>query len=158
MDQMCCGVFLAFLAVVASDASPDSSAPVAAGFVEARPDQISWQPLRGVPGGTFAVLLGNPRESQPLVVRVKLPPNITVMPHTHPDARTYTVLSGEWRLGFGEKFDPAKLHSYPAGSMYRLPAKVPHFQATGATETIVQIESIGPTSTDFVNPADRPKQ
>jgi hypothetical protein len=33
---------------------------------------------------------------------------------------------------------------------------VAHFQASGSVETIVQIESIGPTSTDFVNPADAP--
>jgi hypothetical protein len=130
----------------------------AADLVEVRPDQIQWKPHPSVPGGEFAILLGNPREPQPLIVRVKLPPNTRFMPHTHPEARTYTVLAGEWKLGLGEQFDPAKLRSYPAGSMYRLSARVPHFQATGPTETIVQIESIGPTSTDFLNPADKPKQ
>ena len=42
------------------------------------------------------------------------------------------------------------LRSYKAGSLYRLPARVPHFQATGAAGAVVQIESIGPTSTDFI--------
>jgi len=35
-----------------------------------------------------------------------------------------------------------------------LPARVPHFQAAGPAGAVVQIESIGPTSTDFIEPAD----
>jgi quercetin dioxygenase-like cupin family protein len=120
------------------------------GFTEVPSTDIKWQPNPNVPGGQMAILLGAPNQVGPLVVRVKMPPNAVVLPHTHPDARTYTVLVGEWKLGFGEKFDPAVLRSYPAGSMYRLPARVPHFQASGSQETIVQIESIGPTSTDFL--------
>ena len=42
------------------------------------------------------------------------------------------------------------LLSYPAGSMYRLPANVAHFQAAGPSGAVVQIESIGPTRTDFI--------
>ena len=40
------------------------------------------------------------------------------------------MLAGEWKLGFGEKFEAEKLRTFPAGSVYRLPAGVPHFQAT----------------------------
>lgn len=31
-----------------------------------------------------------------------------------------------------------------------MPARVPHFQAAGPEGAVVQIESIGPTSTDFI--------
>jgi quercetin dioxygenase-like cupin family protein len=148
-----CAVALAAALLAAEVAMPDAATTGAKDLVEVRPDQIRWQPHPAVPAGQFAVLVGSLREAQPLVVRIKLPPNITFQPHTHPEARTYTVLSGEWKLGLGEKFDAAQLRSYPAGSVYRLGAKVPHYQATGATETIVQIESIGPTSTDFLKPA-----
>jgi quercetin dioxygenase-like cupin family protein len=120
------------------------------GFSRVLVNEITWLPNPAVRGGELAILLGDPNRSGPLVVRVKFAPNIAVPPHTHPDARTYTVLSGEWRLGFGEKFDPAALRTFPAGSLYRLPAGVPHFQASGSSETIVQIESIGPTRTDFL--------
>jgi hypothetical protein len=75
------------------------------------------------------------------------------MPHTHREPRTYTVLDGEWRLGLGTKFDDMRLRSYPAGAVYRLRANVPHFRAAGALETIVQIESVGPSSTDFIDPS-----
>ena len=123
------------------------------GFVQVLPSTIRWRPSPAVPGSYVAVLLGNPQEG-PFVIRLKLPPGARVMPHTHSQARTYTVLAGEWKLGFGERYDAAALHSFPPGSLYRLPAKVPHFQAAGPVETIVQIDSVGPSSTDFMNPLD----
>ena len=121
-----------------------------AGFVDVPADRVPWQSRPAIPGAEVAILLGSPREAGPLVVRVRMPPNAQVPPHTHPDARTYTVLAGEWKIGFGEKYDAAALLSYSAGSMYRLPANVPHFQAAGASGVVVQIESIGPTRTDFI--------
>jgi uncharacterized RmlC-like cupin family protein len=109
-------------------------------------------------GAEFAILLGKPEVAGSLIVRVKLPSNAQVMPHTHPEARTYTVLAGEYKLGFGEKYDATALLSYSAGSLYRLPARVPHFQATGASAAVVQIKSIGPTSDDFDNALDDPRE
>lgn len=137
------------LAIIAADA-PQPTLDQPAGFVGVSADRVPWRALPSVPGGQYAILVGKPAESGPLVVRVKMPPNAQVMPHTHPDARTYTVLAGEWKIGFGEKYAAAALLSYPAGSMYRLPANVPHFQAAGPSGAVVQIESIGPTRTDFV--------
>jgi quercetin dioxygenase-like cupin family protein len=128
------------------------------GFVGVLPSEIKWRPESAVPGAQTAVLIGDPDKPVLTVLRVKLPPNVKVMPHTHPVARTYTVLAGEWKLGFGEKFEPEKLRSFPTGSVYHFPATVPHFQATGSQETIVQIEFVGPTRTDFLNPADAPRR
>jgi uncharacterized RmlC-like cupin family protein len=107
-------------------------------------------PSEIVRGGKLAILLGKPNKLGPLVDRVKLPAHCKIMPHTHPDARTYTVLSGDGKLGFGDRYDSKALRTFPAGSLYRLPARLAHFQATGSRETIVQIESIGPTSADFL--------
>jgi quercetin dioxygenase-like cupin family protein len=148
-------ILLAHARVVADPARPTQALP--AGFVEVHADRVPWQSHPAIRGAEFAILLGKPAEAGPLIVRVKLPPNVQVMPHTHPEVRTYTVLSGEWKLGFGGKYDAAVLLSYSAGSMYRLPAKVPHFQAAGASGAIVQIESMGPTSTDFINADDDPR-
>lgn len=121
-----------------------------AGFVEVPADEVKWLAHPSIRGAEYSVLLGKPSAAGPLIVRVKLPANAQVLPHTHPEPRTYTVLAGEWKLGFGTQYDAARLKSYSAGSMYRLPAKVPHFQSTGPQGAIVQIESVGPTSTDFV--------
>lgn len=148
-------VFLPLSLAVSSSVEQAQNPPPR--FVRVLPQDIRWLPNPAVPGGQVAVLVGAPNKPGPLVVRVKLPPNIKIMPHTHPDARTYTVLSGEWKIGFGEHFDTSALLSFPGGSLYWLPARVPHFQATGSAETIVQIESIGPTSTDFVK-ADAARQ
>jgi hypothetical protein len=68
------------------------------------------------------------------------------------------VLAGEWQLGFGEQFDAAALRSYPAGSVYLLPAGVAHFQATATADTVVQIEGIGPTDTIYVDPRHDPRK
>lgn len=140
-------LLLAIPAAIAADRPPSSPPP---GFAEAPAELIRWQPLPSIAGGQVVVLIGKPAEAGALVVRVKLPPNIEVAAHTHPDARTYTVLEGEWKLGFGEKYDASALRSYRAGSVYRLPANVAHFQATGAKGATVQIESTGPTKTDFI--------
>lgn len=135
-----------------STVSSTSTLDKPAGFVAAWPDTIKWMPNSKVPGVQAATLLGNYLESGPLIVRVKLAANIQVKAHTHPDARTYTVLNGQWKLGFGEKFDARRLLTFPAGSVYRLPARVPHFQMAGSDGTTIQIESIGPTSIEFLEP------
>jgi quercetin dioxygenase-like cupin family protein len=140
-----------FVAVALSADAPHDAPP---GFTQVLPSAIKWIPSPVVPGTYRAVLLGNPDEAGPFVMRVKAPPGTRIMPHTHRDERVYTVLAGEWKLGFGEKFDDRKLMTFPAGSVYRLPAKVPHFQATGQSETIVQINSVGPSTTEFLNPSD----
>lgn len=130
---------------------------VPTGFVAVLPGEIQWKPHPIVPGGHIAVLLGDPAGEGPYAVRMRFPPNSRVLPHTHPEARTYTVLAGEWKLGFGETFDPASMRSYAAGSIYRLPEQVVHYQATGAGETVIQIQARGPSATNFVKPPDREK-
>jgi len=139
-------VAVALLAVAFADEPP--------GFVQVLPSTIKWIPSPVVQGTFRAVLLGNPDEAGPFVMRVKVRPGTRIMPHRHREERVYTVLAGEWKLGFGKKFDTGKLMTFPAGSVYRLPANVPHFQATGQSETIVQISAVGPSTTEFLNPSD----
>jgi len=143
------GSFFVAVALLA-DASQDEPP----GFAQILPRAIKWIPSPVVPGTYRAVLLGNPDEAGPFVMRVKAPPGTRIMPHTHREERVYTVLAGEWKLGFGEKFDAGKLMTFPEGSVYRLPANVPHFQATGQSETIIQINAVGPSTTEFLNPSD----
>jgi quercetin dioxygenase-like cupin family protein len=120
------------------------------GYVEVKASDVKWSPHPTVKGAQLAVLVGDPTKPGPLVMRIKFPPGTRVPPHTHPDDRTYTVLAGEWRLGFGAAFDSTALRSFVAGSLYRLPAGVAHFQESGPTETIIQINTMGPTLTDVI--------
>jgi quercetin dioxygenase-like cupin family protein len=125
-------------------------------FISIPASEIRWQPNPTVPGSQVAILIGDPAQAGPLVIRVRFTAPAQIMPHTHPDSRTYTVLAGEWKLGFGTRYEAARLQTYGPGSVYRLPAGIAHFQASGAGETIVQIESVGPTSTDFLPAAANP--
>ena len=53
-----------------------------------------------------------------LSIRLKFPASFKVAPHTHPDSREVTVLSGTWYTGYGEKADATGLKGLPAGSFY----------------------------------------
>jgi quercetin dioxygenase-like cupin family protein len=49
----------------------------------------------------LAVVAGDPTKPAPYVVRVKVPNGTKLMPHTHPEDRIYTVMSGVFYIGFG---------------------------------------------------------
>lgn len=144
------GLTLLITAALAGPALQAQNAPP--DFVAVRPQDVQWKPHPIVPGAHIAVLLGDPAKEGPYAVRMRFPPNSRVQPHSHPEARSYTVLTGEWKLGFGERFDEAKLQAYLAGSLYRLPANVAHFQVSGDAETVIQIQARGPSATVFVKP------
>lgn len=141
--------------VAAALALPASAAAqaVPADFAQVLPSDVQWKPHPTVPGAEIAILLGVPAAEGPYAMRIRFPANTRVAPHTHPEARTYTVLTGEWKLGFGSRVDAKAFRVYPAGSLYRLPAQTPHFQESGAGVTIIQIQARGPTRTDLIPPS-----
>ena len=128
-----------------------------AGFAATLPDSIKWASNPAAPGVVNAVLLGSPGKPESYVVRAKFPDAYRLMPHAHPDQRIYTVVSGTWQMGFGDNFDQSKLKLYPAGTVYVLPANTSHFNLTQG-ETVIQIHGVGPTATNYVNPADDPRK
>jgi len=76
-------------------------------------EDIKWSPFPAFPPeARLAILIGDPKKEGPYVVRVRLPANVVLMPHTHPETRIYTVISGVFYIGIGEKYDPAKLKAY----------------------------------------------
>ena len=80
------------------------------------PNELKWKPTAGYPGREQANIVGDLKKDGLYVTRVKLPPNYTLQAHSHPDDRTYTILSGTWYVGWGEKYDETKLIPLPAGS------------------------------------------
>lgn len=117
------------------------------GAMRITPDELKWGPGR-VPGHEIAPLVGDSTKPGPYVERVKFPPNHRVQAHSHPDDRTYTVISGTWYIGYGDKFDESKLKALPAGSFHTEPANVTHFSYT-KEGVVVQIMGTGPTATRF---------
>ena len=122
------------------------------------PDKIAWKPNPRVVGLEVARMQGNGTKEGPFVHRVKFPKGRVVQAHSHPDDRTYTVLSGTWYIGWGEKYDPDKLIALQAGSFYTEPAGVPHFVATPDGDTVVQITGTGPTAVHYVDSAHAVKR
>lgn len=122
------------------------------------PDQMSWEPNPRVPELGVARIISSGKNPGPYVYRVKFPKGRMVQAHSHPDDRTYTVISGTWYIGWGEKFDESKLTALPPGSFYTEPAGVPHFVSTPDGEAIVQITGTGPTTIDYVDPAHAAKK
>lgn len=110
---------LTLLGAYAADELPE-------GAVRITTEELTWKPGR-VPGHEIAALIGDSSKPGPYVERVKFPANSISQAHSHPEARAYTIISGTWYVGYGDKFDPAKLKALPAGSFYTEPANVNHF-------------------------------
>jgi quercetin dioxygenase-like cupin family protein len=127
------------------------------GAIRITSEELKWGPGR-VPGQEIARLIGDSTKPGPYVERIKLPANFTVQGHSHPDDRAYTVISGTWYIGYGDKLDPAKLRALPAGSFHTEPANVNHFVVTKEGGVVVQITGTGPTATRIVDSAQAPKK
>lgn len=122
-------------------------------------DAIKWgaAPASLPPGARAAVLYGDPGKEGPFALRLKLPAGYHIPPHTHPKPEVVTVLSGNFRLGMGEKADRAKAQSLRAGSFFAFEPGMAHFAYTEG-ETVVQLNSTGPWGITYVNPADDPRK
>jgi quercetin dioxygenase-like cupin family protein len=121
------------------------------GPVVITPAEMKWttQGAYAQPGMEQLNLIGDPAKPGPYTLRLKFPRGYRVAPHSHPDAREVTILSGVFATGYGEKFDEAKLHVLPAGSFYTEPANLPRYIEI-KEDVILQVSGAGPSSRRFV--------
>jgi hypothetical protein len=113
------------------------------------PTQVRWfTPTYYTDGRERAQLYGDSSQNGPWVDRVKIPAGKHVAAHTHPRDELVTVIEGTWYVGAGNKYEPAKLQGYPAGSFVLIPAGLPHFVATRETAVIVQLSGTERFRTD----------
>jgi len=122
------------------------------------PSEMSWtsQGPLAARGIEQLNLVGNPAKPGPYTLRLKFPKGFRIAPHSHPDSREVTVLSGVYATGYGETFDHAKLKVLPAGSFYTEPANVAHFIEI-EEDTVLQVSGTGPSGRNFVNRSDDPR-
>jgi quercetin dioxygenase-like cupin family protein len=167
------GVGAAAQSAAAPVARPAHSAPISAAapgtagaqqglpvsaFGEILSEDVKWQAFPAFPPeARLAVLVGDPSKAGPYVVRVKLPAGIKLMPHTHPEDRIYTVISGVFYIGLGTVFDANKLKAYAPGSVIVLPANIPHFHWAKSGDYTTQVAGVGPLGIKYVNPDDDPR-
>jgi quercetin dioxygenase-like cupin family protein len=122
------------------------------------PEDIDWEPFPSFPPrARLAVMVGDPSGPGPYAVRVKVPSGVTLMPHRHHEDRVYTVMSGVFYIGLGEKFDADGLTAYPPGSVIVLPGGTAHFHWAKSGEYVTQVTALGPISLDYVDPDDDPR-
>ena len=122
------------------------------------PEDVEWKPFPAFPAfppsARLAVVVGDPTEPGPYVIRAKLPSGVKLMPHVGPEDRVYTVISGVFYIGLGEHFDNEKLKSYPPGSSIVLPGGTAHFHWARSGKSVTQVTAIGPLGLEYVNPSD----
>jgi quercetin dioxygenase-like cupin family protein len=124
------------------------------------PNEIKWTPGPASlpPGAEMAVLEGDPNTSGMVTMRLKLPPNYRLMPHTHPEIERVTVVSGKLFFGMGESMDQQKAKKLPAGSFFAARPKTPMFGWTEDQETVLQLNVMGPWDVTYLNPQDDPRK
>lgn len=122
------------------------------------PEEITWSsgPSSIPAGAESAVLYGNPSAEGLFALRLKLPANYTIPPHTHPMPEVVTVISGTFHIGTGNTVDRDKAKALPAGSFFAFPPGMAHF-AFAAEETVIQLNSTGPWTLKYINATDDPR-
>ena len=123
------------------------------------PAEIQWGTGPAIlPAGIQgAILHGDPTKDGLFSMRFKLPKGYRVAPHTLSKAGLFTVISGNFRIGMGEKADPSKARAMPVGSFIALAPDTPHFVSVDE-ETVVQLNNIGPWVITYIDPKDDPRQ
>ena len=112
----------------------------------------------GVAGIRTTILYGDPTQTGPYTIEIRVPPNTRIAAHDHRDSRTAVVVAGAWYFGYGRKADETLVKALPPGSFYSEPAGVDHFAMTKGEGASVYIFGFGPTGTDYVEAADAPKR
>lgn len=113
-------------------------------------DQIAWKALAPAPGVEVAFLNGGMDKPGLYELRVRMAPGSVIPPHTHPDTRYFTILSGELYAGVGDTFKPETARRLSAGSFMVMQAGVPHYVLTKDSPVVFQDSGIGPTGTQWL--------
>jgi len=84
-----------------------------------------------------------------------MPAGYKIAPHWHPKRENVTVISGNFKVGMGDKFDENSMMTFPAGSFAFLDPDMHHYAMAGDA-VIVQIHGQAPVQFNYVNPSDDP--
>src|SRR5262245_11059382 len=128
-------------------------------FAAIRSEDVAWNPFPALPPSVrLAILVGDIAKSGPYVIRVKVPSDVKLMPHRHPEDRIYTVISGIFYVAQGESFESDALEAYAPGSVIVLPGNTPHFHWAKSGEYVSQVNGTGPLGLEYVDPKDDPRK
>ena len=108
------------------------------------PEKINW--VANPSGSETAVLVGDPSKEGLYVVLTKWKAHHNSKPHSHPNDRFITVISGTWWVGTGEDYNTENLKPVPAGSFVTHYGKEVHYDGAKDGDVILQIVGIGPAT------------
>jgi hypothetical protein len=86
-----------------------------------------------------------------------VPSGVKLLAHRHPEDRVYTVMSGVFYIGLGDKFDADKLQAYPPGSVIVRPGSTSHYHWAKSGEYVTQVTAIGPLGLEYMKSEDDPR-
>ena len=112
----------------------------------------------GLPAGAkMAVVKGDPSKAGDFVIRIKMPANYAVPPHSHPGDEVVRVLgAGTLTYGMGDKVNTASSAGLTKGYHVTMQAGMNHWVTT--TDALdVQVNGKGPFAITYANPADDPR-
>ncbi len=144
-------VFLVAMAAVAAASAVALAQGNLATLFTLTPGEMKFVADSASPGFTSSVLVGDPTKTGVYAIRLKLPANLKIEPHSHSEAwRIATVLSGTLYYAQGDTFDESKLKALGPGSELVEPKDVPHFAMTKNEEVMLHIVGEGPAATNPV--------
>ncbi|MDP3528582.1 cupin domain-containing protein [Methylicorpusculum sp.] len=108
------------------------------------PEQINW--VANPSGSETAVLVGDPSKPGLYVVLNKWKAHHNSKPHSHPNDRYITVISGTWWVGSGTDYNPDGLKAVPPGSFVTHYGNEIHYDGAKEGDVILQIVGIGPAT------------
>ncbi|QMT59169.1 cupin domain-containing protein [Legionella sp. PC997] len=122
------------------------------------PKDMQWsEGPNSIPkGAKISVLEGDLSKEGPFTIRIMLPANYTISPHTHPGIEHVTVISGEFNIGMGDKLDKNIATKLPTGSFAFMDPQMHHYAFTRG-KTVIQLHGIGPWDIIYINPKDDPR-
>jgi quercetin dioxygenase-like cupin family protein len=107
---------------------------------------VHFAPMGSAVSAEAATLAGLQNAVGLYTIRVHVAKGGSIAPHTHPDARILTVVSGEVYYGFGDKADLAAAKLYKTGEVFTVPANAPHFAFAATSDAVYQEAGMGPTA------------
>ena len=137
----------------------------ATAFAAASPAQakaLKWMDTAaaGLPAGAkMAVVSGDPGKAGMFTIRIQMPANYAVPPHSHPTDEVVRIVSGgPMAYGMGDKVDRSAAGSLETGYHVTLGAGMNHWAVNGDTPTTISVTAMGPFAITYANPADDPRK
>lgn len=134
------------LAALACLTALASCATAPAPATNAWTEGVRFAPMGGAEKASAAYLAGSQTAAGLYTIRVRIEKGGSIAPHTHPDQRILTVVSGEVYYGFGETMDLASARLYRAGAVFVVPAGAPHWSKATTSDVVYQEAGMGPTA------------